>query len=416
MYIFFILAIFFLNRKKIKRSVSSKYVIGLYCMSLFLGFVLEILSVSNTDSWDFINLGLILVSLHISFRALNKYDLLKSSLQNDKLLLDKFSIRLIVFLSIISTLLYSFDFISFITTANLGEARLEHQLGEGVSRGFIYSFFATISFSYHLNIYVFFDTVIKGKVKLALLPLLGSFSYVFWVSSVFGRDGLVFWILSFLFFYFIFYKVLNRRLKRFFTRSFVVLGTVFFIFFIKVSSSRFSDHSLYVDKSVNPVFLSFIDYAGQQLKNAHDYYEMDISHTNGIYNFSFIYRQIYGAAKVKKDMEMVQWEISRKGKKHFYFAFFLKELWVDFGRYGTLLVVGFFIFFISLSLSNKNSIKSKFIIYITYSQFLLMGLFYNKFYLPAANAYLLFIVIIVLIENLINGKQAKSISSRHHLR
>jgi len=190
-------------------------------------------------------------------------------------------------------------------------------------------------------------------------------------------------------------------------RIFLIFGILFLFLFLKLSTSRFTDSNYYYgNENLNPVVLSLLDYGGQQLRNANDYYNMDIDHTYGLYNFPYIYRSFIGSNQLKKEKENVQWQIASNGKKHFYFAYYLKELWIDFGAIGTLIVCSLFVTVVSFLSKVKKLIPSSYLIYIVYTQFLLMGLFYNKFYFPSANAYVIFIVLLVLIESLVHGKKA----------
>lgn len=399
--------LFFYHKVALKSS-ATKIIVSIYCISLLLGFFLEFLDFKYyKDEWNYMNMIFIVATMLLSFKSLSSFDLVEISGSKKPLIYDSLILKIIVFLSIISTFLYLVDFIKFLQTPNLGDARLEHQLEGNESKGFIYSFFATISFSFHINIFLFFDLIKKNKKALGMLVLFASFSYVFWVSSVFGRDGFVFWMISFLFYYLLFKKELSAKIKKKFHRIFLIFGILFLFLFLKLSTSRFTDSNYYYgNENLNPVVLSLLDYGGQQLRNANDYYNMDIDHTYGLYNFPYIYRSFIGSNQLKKEKENVQWQIASNGKKHFYFAYYLKELWIDFGAIGTLIVCSLFVTAVSFLSKVKKLIPSSYLIYIVYTQFLLMGLFYNKFYFPSANAYVIFIVLLVLIESLVYGKKA----------
>ncbi|MEM5539112.1 O-antigen polymerase [Olleya sp. AS48] len=399
--------LFFYHKVALKSS-ATKIIVSIYCISLLLGFFLEFLDFKYyKDEWNYMNMIFIVATMLLSFKSLSSFDLVEISGSKKPLIYDSLILKIIVFLSIISTFLYLVDFIKFLQTPNLGDARLEHQLEGNESKGFIYSFFATISFSFHINIFLFFDLIKKNKKVLGMIVLFASFSYVFWVSSVFGRDGFVFWMISFLFYYLLFKKELSAKIKKKFHRIFLIFGILFLFLFLKLSSSRFTDSNYYYgNENLNPVVLSLLDYGGQQLRNANDYYNMDIDHTYGLYNFPYIYRSFIGSNQLKKEKENVQWQIASNGKKHFYFAYYLKELWIDFGAIGTLIVCSLFVTVVSFLSKVKKLIPSSYLIYIVYTQFLLMGLFYNKFYFPSANAYVIFIVLLVLIESLVYGKKA----------
>jgi oligosaccharide repeat unit polymerase len=317
---------------------------------------------------------------------------------------------------VISSLLYFYAFLDFLRTPDLGSARLEHQLDEGQSKGIIYSFFASISFCFHISLYLYFDLVVKQKQKISLIVLFGSFSYVFWVSSVYGRDGFVFWSLSFFFYYLLFRKNLPKKYKVRLKRIMIVFGAIFLILFYRLTTSRFESNSYYSSyKNISPVVLSILDYSGQQLRNINTYYNMDINHTYGLYNYPYIYRQFIGVNELDSRREMVQWEIAQNGKPHYYFGFFLKELWIDFGALGTFALTLFYVVAIKFLMKKVRFIQSKYLIYIVYTQFLLMGLFYNKFYFPSANAFLIFILLLVTLENLFYGKKKKGIYYNNYL-
>jgi oligosaccharide repeat unit polymerase len=417
-HLLFIIGVLGFYYKSMLKSKSLKFVLVAYSLSFLCGYFLELLDFDfRGDDWNYTSLFFIFVTLIISFRSLRSFDLYEYSANNKEPLLYKSVVlKIIVTLSVISSIIFFYDFVNFIKSPDLGAARLDHQLEEGESKGVVYSFFASISFCFHISLYLYFDLIIKQKQKIALLVLFGSFSYVFWVVSAFGRDGFVFWALSFFFYFILFNNKLSKTFKRKLRRVMLVFGTLFLILFYKISSSRFENHSNYnSNKNVSPVVLSILDYTGQQLKNLNTYYNMDIDHTYGLYNYSYVYRQFIGAKELKKRQEFVQLQIANNGKPHYNFAFFLKELWIDFGRFGTLLICVFYTLIINF-LSKKGSfLRSNYLIYITYTQFLLMGLFYNKFYFPSANAFLILILVLVSIESLFYGKKKKSISNFNDL-
>lgn len=403
-YLLFISLFLFIYHKQFNNSRSLRFIIILYSFSLVCGMILEYFNFFDEEpSWNLISLTFIFITLAISFRSLSKVDLVRYSLENKPLLLNSISLKFLVFLSCISTVLYFQDFLNFINSSDLGLARLEMQTGEIESRGFIYSFFAAISFSFHINLFLFFDLFLKGKKKVSLFPLFGSLSYIFWVSSVFGRDGFVFWIISFIYYFYLFKDQVPYRLKLYFVSTFILIGFGFLFLFIQMSSSRFLEHSKYSNNNnINPVLLSTLDYSGQQLRNINTYYSMDnIHHTYGQYSFSYYFGPFINSNKILNSKEIVQSDILNEGKPHYFFGFFLKELWIDFGNFGAFLFTGIVIYLLNWLFKATFQLRLIFLIYIVYSQFLITGLFYNKFYFPSANAFLLFILILIVIENYI---------------
>ena len=403
-YIMLILFIFFWYRNVFSNSRSLKFIVSLYFFSFICGFVLDYIGFFTFESpWNIKNLLFIFITLTISFGALSKVDLVKFSLKKPSLLLSSIILKLLVFLSCISTVLYFSDFLNFIRSPDLGMARLEMQAGEIESRGIIYSFFAAISFSFHINLYLFFDAFLKGDKKISLIALFGSFSYIFWVSSVFGRDGFVFWVISFCFYFYLFKDQVSSKIKYYFSLTFSIIGVLFIVLFIQMSSSRFLGHSKYSnDYNINPVLLSTLDYTGQQLRNINTYYSMaNIDHTYGQYSFSYYFKPFIDSNSLKNSQEKAQIDILKSGKPHFYFAFFLKEIWIDFGAFGALIFTTFIISILNFVFKTVYQFRSIFLLYIVYTQFLITGLFYNKFYFPSANAFLLFIFILIIVENFI---------------
>ena len=237
---------------------------------------------------------------------------------------------------------------------------------------------------------------INGKRNLykAYLLLISSLSFVVYVLAYAGRDGVVYWVMSYVFCFLLFRNFLTmhdlKRIKRFFVLVFATL----MIPFIMISVSRFSEMT-------GGTVLWIINYAGQQLRNFNNHYQIEAPLQYGKHSVPIIY----------DFLKVVGFDISTKVDTDIFFSYFLiegVEPWVfttfignfmyDFGKIWTLL------FLCIMSLATRRLLKkvtrtgvlefSNLLLFILLYQVVYWGVFYFRLYV--ANYYILFVIILCI--------------------
>ena len=210
--------------------------------------------------------------------------------------------------------------------------------------GLINSFFSLIANLFILNQVCSFVNLIprggKRNPYKAYLLLLSSFSYVVYILAYVGRDGAVFWLMSYGFCFLLFKKFLYkgdlRKLKRFFVLSFILL----LIPFMVITFARFSG-------SIGGPGWQMLDYAGQQVRNFNDHYKIEAPLQCGAFEFPVFVKliefldivdipefDIVSYYSYYLDEDVLPWV----------FTTFIGSLMIDFGKVGTLA----FLFLMSL--------------------------------------------------------------------
>ena len=235
--------------------------------------------------------------------------------------------RLFAVLASISTLFFLQGLVIILSGSSLGELRLNHQTSEGQTE-MIEVILGTISYGFIICIYLFWNAHILGyAIWDKVLFFIGSMSYPLWVLNSFGRDGVLAYI-YFMVVCFVFARKHNDKLRVGKTLILIVGAALYY--FIAMSISRFTNDSLYGN-----VWISALDYIGQQYTNLHVYIKSDMAHYYGRFNFSFF------TGLFLEDADAVVQEakenLAKDTKAFWYFGYALKELWIDFGFLGTVL-------------------------------------------------------------------------------
>ena len=243
----------------------------------------------------------------------------------------------------------------------------------------------------------------KRNIFKIYLLYLSSFSYFVYVIAYVGRDGSIYWIMSFLYVYVFFRPYL--KLKEIFTTRVAILFAlpVLFMPFIFITNARF-------EKTNIGAFGSIVIYGGGQIHNFNDQFEVEKPFRGGRYNFPVIYRILEYTTIIDKS------NFSREDDFKYYidkqvqpwtFATFIGSLVKDFGNVGTLLFIIMFCLIFRVIISNiidNNTIYySQFILFTLFYQFIYWGVFYNRMY--AMNLYIIIMVILFIIFKLYKSKQ-----------
>jgi len=235
----------------------------------------------------------------------------------------------------------------------------------------------------------------KRKIVKAFLLLVSSFSYIIYIFAYAGRDGVVYWIMSYLFCFFLFRSFITKddlkKLKHLFAFSISVL----LIPFILISISRFSE-------SNEGTGWSILNYGGMQIGTFNDYYSIDAPLTYGRTCFPVFVK--FGESlgfEIKQGPE----ELERfsyylyEGVMPWLFSTFIGSIMADFGKIVTLA------FLCLMSLITRKTLKkisatgifdfSNLVLFILLYQIVYWGVFYFRQY--SANFYMIFMILLFIM-------------------
>ncbi|MDR0333402.1 MAG: oligosaccharide repeat unit polymerase [Dysgonamonadaceae bacterium] len=365
--------LFFWNHKLKQSWISpSSLLLTLYFLSILLAY--PYIVIFNQElafqgqyieaSVAFCLFFLLFIYPFISFR---ETQITKIILPNQKTL-KLFSIIICVF-SIYSVIYFIPTTILALTHPSIIAARQAMvERGEVIVSQTIFNTIAgTAASFYQIPIILFFVYQILGQSKvLKTLLFISSTSYIFFVFSAFGRDGILFWFLSFLGIMGFFYSFLDKKiLKKIFV--ILIIGAVIGgIGFMVITFSRFEDapHN------------AIISYMGQGIPNFFLAYEADAPISNGA---SFpLFRALMGLPE-DVDRSLQMHSLERAGTYSWVFGTFLKEFILSLGVSGTVLL-GLLMFTIFKTIiKNRRQITfSSLFVYFLYFQILYQGVFYFR--------------------------------------
>lgn len=190
--------------------------------------------------------------------------------QTRKLILMKYSAFKVLAYFCIVLQLYSIAYfipydIKIFFSGDLGALRSALTNGEVDSftgGGILRTIAGVASYYYCISILLFFYSIafLEEKKSFNILLLVSSLSRVFQSFSYVGRDGIIFWIFSFVFSFYIFKPYISDDVLKKIKSLFVVFGGFALLLLTAISMSRFSG----TDKGV---INWLIDYLGQPLNN-----------------------------------------------------------------------------------------------------------------------------------------------------
>lgn len=381
----FLLLLWNSNRKaKGEWLTSSGVLIGIYAICSFCGIfalILDDFSQPYEDRYwlPMLEFDLFLLLFLLPFRLFRESSI-KQLLLPNKNILDIFS-TIIIILSFYSIIFFSSSVRGIFMMADLSDARNAMVAGEDFyfETG-IYATIASVSAAnYVFAIGLFFIYQIIGGSKLrSTLLLIASLSEPVHILAFVGRDGIVFWIFTFLFCYAFFRPYLPRVNSKKIIRSFVLIGMIMLVPFLLISVSRFGDKS-------GGTGGSFVSYLGQGFVQGPVYFGLENKPLTPGSGFP-LFRQLLGLPEYSSDGPVVigDWISYR-------FSTFIVSLYQSLNIWGLVILLFFIYILVSISFGRaKGKITfSQFIIYLLYSQVVGQGVFYFRHYTRGGNLFIL---------------------------
>lgn len=282
---------------------------------------------------------------------------------------------------------------------NLSSIRTEYVNTEG-----LWNTIASVSSSlYPFAMMLFFLYYIKGKntIRCALL-FVSSTSKIIMVLSFVGRDGVVFWIINFIFMYFLFYNYFSEKQKKRLRSVFIVMAAVAMIPILAISISRFGG------KSNNGTMRSILSYLGQMVPNYLLFFNVRADH----YCFGSAFPLLYEIIGKEKPT-VYRWIDG--GTESNVFGTFLKSFNISLGVWGTVAVGIFALIVFCVIFGKEKKVLSYhyYFVYILYFHTLSEGLFYFKDYTRGGNLFIIICVVLFFAFRALENKFGCFVLEKH---
>lgn len=331
---------------------------------------------------------LFIIAFLLPFRIFDEVKV-KELVLPDKSFMDAFSI-IIIILSFYAIFFWGRSFRTIFALSNLADAR--NGMVSGDEQFFEAGIMATIA-SVSASLYVFaqilfFIYYIEGKNKTrSILLLISSLSEPLHVFAFVGRDGVVFWIFSFLFLLAFFLPYIpTDKTKRVIRRFSLFAGFLLIPFFL-ITISRFEASDMGTSGSI-------FSYLGQSFIHGPLYFGIDDKPRS--YGGSFpLYYEILGKEKP------LRVGYDRYGDwKSWTFSTFVVSLYTNLGLIGLIItcVVMFCFFYFRIIKTSKDRMGlSHLTIYMLYFQIIAQGVFYFHQYTRGGNLFIILCFVLAFI-------------------
>ena len=253
----------------------------------------------------------------------------------------------------------------------------------------IFNTIAGTSASFYVLQIIFFFIILIDKKRfsfLSILVLLSSLSYPVYVLAYLGRDGVVFWIISFISCFLLFYKFLPSGIIKKIKKYFYIVSIPLVITFLYITFGRFIVSGLESD-----IIHTLLDYMGQGPINFSEYFYSDVKkmgYGSGIFTLFFEDTDV-------KDLSL---EYERYGIVTWVFKTFIYSINSDFGNILTLFIGLILIILFKIlhhnQLSHGNMSFSFIILFNLFFTIYSQGAFYFRHYTNVGN---LFIIVMLLM-------------------
>lgn len=303
-------------------------------------------------------------------------------------ILNVFSI-FIISISLFSIAYFSSSVSNIFQMSSLGDARSQLYAGEMYVETGLMNTIASVGASmYVFALLLFFVYYISGASRIrTTLLLISSVSEPLHVLSYVGRDGIVFWLFSFLFLFLLFRPYLDSSKQKQLLKSFSIGAGILLIPFMAISISRFGTS----DTGTNA---SLITYMGQGFVNGPLFFDIPQKPFSHYGCFPLFYeitgiKQTVGYQMGGGMMVEGEW-------RSWAFGTFVSSFYLYMGALGMILLcMAMYLCFRLIMSSNKDMLYfDKLFVYLLYFQIYSQGVFYFRQSNRGGN---LFIVICFLL-------------------
>lgn len=249
------------------------------------------------------------------------------------------------------------------------------------------------AFLYNIQLILFFVKLIIDKriSFFSWLILFSSLSYPIFVLAFMGRDGVVFWIFSFISTFLLFYRYLERRTLKVLKNISIIIFIFLLLFFIIISIGRF----FIANEDTSQLFESLLDYIGQGPINFAEYYYIPNMPTDQG-------KSLFFPLFLEKDsvyQSQIDNLLSNYGIVSWIFKTFISSIYSSIGSFFSLLL-GLFLLLIyksTFKTRRKGILSFSFIlVYIVFFTVYSQGVFYLTYYHNIAHLSVLLIFVLAV--------------------
>lgn len=385
---FLIMYFFWKGNAKAKGTIwaPSSFLIGIYLLSsacaigtLYWG---DYSAPYQSECWfSMAEFLLFIFLLLIPFRQFNEISSPIIKLPSIGVL-NAFSTVLII-ISLYSIAYYSQYVINIFSDGNLRAARNQIYGGEEFVEASIFTTIASVSSSMYVFVLLMFFvyTVIGQNKKRRFLLLFASLSEPIHIMTFVGRDGVVFWIFSFIFLFLFFVPYMDDITISKVKRTFIYGASLLLIPFLLISMSRF-------ENSDDGMGYSILSYMGQSFINGPLFFGIDDANKPFSDGRAFpLFLRLIG--KTPPVGERMFYEINEW--RSWGFGTLLVALYRNLHLIGLIIlcVVAYIVFMLCLKGKEHKLCFSSLFIYLLYFQVLAEGVFYFKHSGEGGNLFIL---------------------------
>ena len=397
----FLFFIIWLRNKKVKGDwrTPSSFLLVIYLLSavcsiptLYFGDYIE---PYQSKYWFAMIKFLLLVLLFLAPFFIFKENKIERIVLPSRGFLDIFS-GIIILLSFYAIFYYASTAKSVLSLTDIAAYRDTIASGEEYSESGIFNTIASVSASlYVFALLLFFVYIaIEGIKTRAILLFVSSFSETLHIFSFAGRDGIVFWLFSFVFLWTLFSRYLKPKANSKLKRTLIFAAMLMAIPFMMISTSRFADSS-------NGTTYSMVSYMGQSFVNGPLYFGLDNPpvQKSGFVLVNEIFH-IKGAGGTGL-FEIGDWKSWTFGTLAVSLHLKLNG---DFGLicFGLAALV---LFLIVMGRKKRSFRLNHIIIYVLYFQVLSQGVFYFRQYTRGGNLFILLCLFGALFVDLFDNSE-----------
>ena len=358
--------------------------------SLMAVFVLlqgEYHSPENDSFWGaMFTFDLFIMLYLLPFRLFNEAKIKTLKLPN-KQFLDYFSLIIIV-LSFYSIIFYSSTVRFIFSLGDLGAARdIRYVEGEFVEAGILNTIASVSAANYVFAIVLYFIYKIIGNSKTRCrLLFISSFSNAIHVLSFVGRDGIVFWIFTFVFCYAFFRPYLQKNQKKEIEKLFAIGGSVLLIPFFLISISRFGS------SDSSGTGNSIISYLGQSFVQGPVFFGLDQKPLNLGGSFPLFKGLFNNTGMGSSRMITGEWISWR-------FSTFIVSLYISLGLSGLIIFTLVMLILFRATVGKvRNMINlGHLAVYLLYFQIIAEGVFYFCHYTRGGNLFIISTLVLSIL-------------------
>lgn len=243
----------------------------------------------------------------------------------------------------------------------------------------------------------------KRNLYKAYLLAFGSLSFVVYVLSYVGRDGFVYWVMSYIFCFVLFREFLGKNDLRRAKRLLILMLGALIIPFFMISAARFSEMP-------GGTLLWIVNYAGMQLRSFSSHYQIEASLLYGKHTLPIVYdflNMIGVDVSREFEVDIFHSDFLSEGVEPWIFTTFIGDLMYDFGKAGTLVflcIMSVATRILLAKMARTGVLKfSNMLIVILLYQLVFWGVFYFRLYV--LNYYMLSIILLCLGFKVLNSSR-----------